>query len=86
MVSEKIAFDLTVDGQVRLCKWLQDNMKHPEKLWKLDEFIDEIVNNANEGNRPQCELRGMWSADGRPQVYTAWDEDVQWRELDLEVV
>jgi hypothetical protein len=83
-MSTQYAFDLTVKGQVRLCKWLQDHFRNPERIQKLDPFIDEILQNLNEGNSPQCEIRAMHSIDGSPRIFHAWLEEIKWRPMEDE--
>jgi hypothetical protein len=83
-MSAKYAFDLTAEGRSRLIDWLHQHHRNPDRIVSIEEFVDEILQNANEGNHPQCEIRAMHSIDGGPRIFHAWLEEIKWRPMEDE--
>ena len=83
-MSAKYAFDLTAEGRSRLIDWLHQHHRNPDRIVSIEEFVDEILQNANEGNHPQCEIRAMYSIDGGPRIFHAWLEEIKWRPMEDE--
>lgn len=73
------AFNMTEAGRNRLIQWLHEHHRNPDRIVSIEEYVDEILQNANELYRPQCEMRAMHSIDGVPRVYHAHAEELMWR-------
>jgi hypothetical protein len=83
-MSEKHAFDLTAEGRSRLIDWLHQHHRNPDRIVSIEEFVDEILQNANEGDDPLCEVRAMHSVDGSARTFRAWIEEIKWRPMEDE--
>lgn len=73
------AYDLTAEGRSRLIDWLHDHHRNPDRIVSIEEYVDEIVQNFNEGCTPICEVRAMHSIDGTPSTYQARADEIKFR-------